>query len=123
MAFTTHLSSPNISINAAVQAFADPVAAAARSDKLEDNLWKSWKALLDLAASTPHASQSTLLEFIGALKMADTPKKDNGDLYDIWDRKFQWKDFPLLGAETREQWNASMYTMLIIPDPWQFPDE
>lgn len=99
MSFTTYLTATNPSIQEAVNTLTSTIATEASSDNLETALWKTWSEFLHLVADTPHATQQPLVDFLQALRKAPNPKKEDGELYELWGEPFKWQNLPLFGSE------------------------
>ena len=109
MTFANHLKPAEASISEAVASLTTAITHAASLNKLEIVLWQTWRELWSLVASTPHGSQQVLVDFVRAVQDAEDPRQENGELCDIWGEEFKWRDLPLFGAQTREEWDEGLF--------------
>lgn len=104
MSFTDLLSQPDPQISEAVKAFTTSIATSASNlEATEQSLWKQWRELFRVVASTPHSSQTHLVDFIQELRKQPNPD----ERVEIWGDGFKWENLPILGPAVREVWDTT----------------
>jgi hypothetical protein len=123
---TNFLSSSPQSLATALESFSKPsedtFMNTQNASELESHLWRIWKSVVAVAATTTHDSpaQQKLTDFVLELRNRPT-LKHQGNVCKVWDAVV-WKDLPIFGPQMRETWNDGETILSSIRSPSTTPN-